>query len=267
MMRVYVAGIGVLGPGFEGWAKSAPILQGQVPYIAEPLKLDAPEILSGRERRRSGPTIRLALNAAQEAVGQAGIPAPELAAVFGSSAGNSMEIHQILESLATPEMLVSPTLFHNSVHNSAVGYWCISTGCHEPATSIAAHDFTFPATMLKGVAQSVTEVRPVLLTVFDSPFPAPLDRERHFTDSFAVALVLTPRPSPGSKFAMSVSWHHGARDDCTSSPGLPSVYDLFLGNPAGRALPLLEAMAHEKPARVHLRYPRGGHLDIELSPC
>ena len=266
-MRVYVAGIGVLGPGFQGWAKSVPILRGQVPYNAEPLVLDAPGILSSRERRRSGPAIRLALNAAQEAVGQAGIPMPELAAVFGSSAGNSLEIHQILESLTTPEMLVSPTLFHNSVHNSAVGYWCISTDCHQPSTSIAAHDFTFPATVLKGVAQAVTEVRPVLLTVFDSPFPEPLDSKRHLVDAFAVALVLTPRPSAESKFAMSVCWHHGARDEYTSSPGLPGVHDLFLGNPAARALPLLEAMAHEKPARVRLRYPRSGYLDMELSPC
>lgn len=266
MMRVYVAGIGVLGPGFQGWVKSAPILQGQMPYIAEPLVLDAPGILSSRERRRSGPAIRLALNVAQEAVGQSGIPMLDLAAVFGTSIGNGLEIHQILESLATREMLVSPTLFHNSVHNSAVGYWCISTGCHQPSTSIAGHDFTFPATVLKGVAQAVTEIRPVLLTVYDTPFPEPLDGKRHLSASFAIALVLTPRPGPESKFAMSVSWHHGARDDYTS-PRLPGVYDLFLGNPAARSLPLLEAMAHEKPARVRLRYPRSGHLDIELSSC
>lgn len=265
-MRVYVAGIGILGPGFQGWAKSAPILQGQIPYIAEPLVLDAPGILASRERRRSGPAIRLALNVAQEAVRQSSIPMPELATVFGTSIGNGLEIHQILESLTTPEMLVSPTLFHNSVHNSAVGNWCIATGCHQPSTSIAAHDFTFPASVLKGVAQAVTEVRPVLLTVFDAPFPEPLDSKRHLAASFAVALVLTPRPGPESKFAMFVSWHHGARDDYTS-PRLPCVYDLFLGNPAARALPLLEVMAHEKPARVRLRYPRSGHLDIELSPC
>ena len=91
VMKVYVAGIGVLGPGLQGWAKSAAILRGALPYVAEPLVLDAPAILSGRERRRSSPTIRLALNAAQEAVDQAGIPPGDLATVFGNSCGNGRE--------------------------------------------------------------------------------------------------------------------------------------------------------------------------------
>ena len=80
--------------------------------------------------------VRLALTVALEAVNHASVPAEELATVFGSSNGSGLEIHKILEAVSTPEMLVSPTHFHNSVHNSSVGYWCIATGCHQPSTSI-----------------------------------------------------------------------------------------------------------------------------------
>ena len=255
MMQVRVAGIGVLGPGLQGWAKSAPILRGETPYAAEPLVLSAPEILSGRERRRSSPTVRLALNAAHEAVDQAGIPAPDLAAVFGSSNGSGLEIHQILEALTKPEMPVSPTQFHNSVHNSAVGYWCIATSSHQPTTSIAAHDYTVPASILKAAAQSVTENRPVLLTVFDCPFPAPLDGKRHVVAPVAVALVLTPAAVPGARAMMSLSWRAGAGRGGDTRPRVSALSDLWTGNPVGRALPLLEALALGQPATIRLRYP------------
>jgi hypothetical protein len=263
-MEVYVAALGVLGPGLQGWPKSAAILRGDSPYVAEPLVLDAPAILSGRERRRSSPTIRLALNAAQEAVDQAGIPPGNLATVFGNSCGNGREIHLLLEALATAEMLVSPTQFHNSVHNAAVGYWCIATGCHLPSTSIACHDYTFAASLLKAAAQVVSEDRPVLLTVFDNPFPEPLNGKRPISAPFAVGLVLTPTSGPAAKFSMSVAWRGGAATQSAAPPGLEG---LWRGNPAGRALPLLAALALGQAATVHLAYPDHGGLELELSPC
>jgi hypothetical protein len=266
-MEVYVAGIGVLGPGLQGWAKSAAILRGESPYTAEPLVLDAPAILSGRERRRSSPTIRLALNAAQEAVDQAAIPPGDLATVFGSSCGNGREIHLLLEALARPEMLVSPTQFHNSVHNAAVGYWCIGAACHRPSTSIACYDYTFAASMLKAAAQAESEDCPVLLTVFDYPFPEPLNGKRPISAPLAVALVLTPTAGPEAQFMMSVSWHGGAPNEGAAPPGPPSLDELWRGNPAGRALPLLKALALGRPAAVRLAYPDHGRLELELSPC
>jgi hypothetical protein len=267
VMKVYVAGIGVLGPGLQGWAKSAAILRGESPYVAEPLVLEAPAILSSRERRRSSPTIRLALNAAQEAVDQAGIAPEDLATVFGSSCGNGREIHLLLEALATPEMLVSPTQFHNSVHNAAVGYWCIATSCHLPSTSIACHDYTFAASLLKAAAQVVSENCPVLLTVFDDPFPAPLNGTRPISAPFAVGLVLTPTAGPEAKVAMSVSWLGGAPTETIAAPGSPGLAALWQGNPAGRALPLLAALAQGGAATVRLTYPDHGHLELALAPC
>ncbi len=264
MTQVFIAGIGILGPGLKGWVKSAPVLRGQAPYLKETIELDAPAILTGRERRRSNPTVRLALNAAQEAVDQAGIPAEEMAAVFGSSVGSGLEVHQILEALTKPDMPVSPTQFHNSVHNSAVGYWCIATSCHQASTSIAGYDYTFPAALLKAAVQTVTEDRPVLLSVFDCPFPEPLNQKRPIASPFGVALVLIPSAGPAALAKLSVSWRACASTEEVSAPMILELHQLWQGNPAGRAIPLFEALAVGASAVVELRYPDDGLLVLEL---
>jgi hypothetical protein len=267
-MELFVAGIGVLGPGLADWPGSRAILRGDRPYVAQDLALSAPAILSGRERRRSSATTRLALSVAQEAVEGSGLRASDLAAVFGSSNGSGLETHLILKALTEPGMPVSPTQFHNSVHNSAAGYWCIATGCHHASTSIASHDYTFAAALLKAAGQVVTEKRPVLLTVSDCPLPAPLDAKRPIAGPFALSLVLTPQLSDRSLFRVSLQWRKGGLEEAKSvSPALTALAELWHGNPAGRALPLLEAFAVGKPARLSVQYPKTGRLDLEVSPC
>jgi len=264
-MQVSIAGIGILGPGLEGWADSAPILRGDTPYHARELELVAPSILSPRERRRSGPVVRLALNVAQQAVEQSGIAAQDLAAVFGCSAGSGLEVHQILDALSQPEMLVSPTQFHNSVHNAAVGYWCIGASCHQASTSIAAYDYSFPAALLKAAAQTVTEDRPVLLCVYDCPFPSPLHGKRTILAPLGVSLVLMPAGRTGGPKTLAVDWQPDGPPEMLSAPSDEALHPLWQGNPAGRALPLFEALALGEPATVILRYPDEGILRLELS--
>jgi hypothetical protein len=79
-----------------------------------------------------------------------------------------------------------------------------------------------------------------------------------------MALVLMPTSGPEAKFAMSVAWRGGATTESAAPPGLES---LWRGNPAGRALPLLAALALGQAATVHLPYPDHGGLELELSPC
>ncbi len=265
MIPVAIAGVGLLGPGLLGWKASQAVLRGERTYQAAPLDLVAPPILSARERRRSGPTVRMALTVAAEATAQAGLPADQLASVFGSSNGSGHEVHKILEALATPEMLVSPTHFHNSVHNAAVGYWCIATSCHQPSTSIAGQDFTFPAALLKAAAQVQTEARPVLLALFDVPMPEPLHQKRPIFESFAAAFVLCPAGHAAARAELSLSWQADGSPRDISSPGIPELEDLWRGNPAARCLPLLEALALERSGRLSLLYPQDGRLDLELT--
>ena len=47
--------------------------------------------------------------------------------VFTSSSGDGDNVHEICETLAAADRQVSPTRFHNSVHNAPAGYWSIAT--------------------------------------------------------------------------------------------------------------------------------------------
>lgn len=265
-MEVWVAGIGVLGPGLEGWASASTVLKGEKPYAPSPVQLDPPEILNARERRRASPPVRLALNAAREAVSQSGIPENECASAFGSSCGDGVTLHHLLEALADPEGLVSPTQFHNSVHNAAIGYWSIGTGARLAATSIAAQDQTFGATFLKACMQATLEKLPVLLAVFDMPFPEPLHSVHPLSGPFSVALVLTAEKSRSSVAAISVDWSADG-SLAETEPGNSSLRTLWRGNPAARSVPLLETLASGDKADVVIRYPVDGSLMLTVVSC
>ena len=62
---------------------------------------------------------------------------------------------------------MSPTKFHNSVHNAAAGYWTIGTGCMAPSNSLSGYECSFAAGLLEAAAQCAADRRPVLLVGFD----------------------------------------------------------------------------------------------------
>ena len=193
-MIVYLKGIAATVPGFENWAmlgnhfvKGTELTAGFEPH---PQGL----ILPGAERRRASATIKLAVDVAQSAQQQSGMKAEQLALVFASSNGDTETIHQICGALATPERFVSPTRFHNSVHNAPAGYWSIASGSMQPSTSICAGDDSFAAGLVEAATQCLSEQVPVLLAVFDTPFPEPMRAITPGSHAFGVALVLDASP-------------------------------------------------------------------------
>ena len=135
-MRVCVEGVGLLGPGLCGWQTSRAVLAGSTPYVFAPTVLTASALLPAAERRRTGAPVKLALAVGHEAFTNAGRDAATTATVFTSSGGDGENVHQICETLASTDREVSPTRFHNSVHNAAAGYWGIATGSREASTSL-----------------------------------------------------------------------------------------------------------------------------------
>lgn len=260
MISVYLAGIGLCAPGMPDWATGAAVLRGE----AE-LGMETPQpvaiLLPPAERRRSSQATRYAMQAAKEALMQAGMEASRAAVVFASSDGDGENLHHILESLAQPERAVSPTRFHNSVHNAAAGYWNIATGAHTPANSIAAYDDSFAAGLLEAAVQAATEKIPVLLSAFDLPLPSPLHEARPTLAPFAVALLLSAEPVNALarlQINLEGRMENGA---VMSHSGLES---LRMGNPAARSLPLLHAVATGQARRIALNWG-GNSLIIESS--
>jgi hypothetical protein len=55
------------------------------------------------------------------------------------------------------EKMVSPTLFHNSVHNTPAGYFSIATGIQTASVSLSAGDNTFSAGLIEALTQVLIE--------------------------------------------------------------------------------------------------------------
>ncbi|MDO8891813.1 MAG: beta-ketoacyl synthase chain length factor [Sulfurimicrobium sp.] len=260
MIDIYLAGIGLCAPGMLDWASGSAVLRGEIPVNSE-LPKPAAILLPPAERRRSSQATRYALQAGQEAMNQAGLPATQAAVVFASSDGDGENLHHILESLAQPAHEVSPTRFHNSVHNAAAGYWNIATGARTPANSIAAYDDSFAAGLLEAAVQAASEYMPVLLAAFDLPLPAPLHAVRPTAAPFAVALLLMPEPANAlARLQISLE---SSTEASTTMPQ-PELESLRCGNPAARALPLLQAVASGLARRIVLGWG-DNNLVIELS--
>lgn len=265
MMRLFVEGIGLLGPGLDGWATSRAVLAGEADYVAAPTNLRPSDMLPAAERRRTGVPIKLALAVGQEAFLQAGRDTKTASTVFTSSGGDNDNVHAINNILATAPREVSPTRFHNSVHNAAAGYWCIAAGSHEPSTSLCAYDASFVAGLLESATQVTVDEAVVALIAYDHCYPEPLHAVRPISASFGMGLILTPRQSEKTLAVIEVEFVSGKTQETTmQSPGLEA---LRLGAPAARALPLLAALASGKPSQVNIDYLSDNHLNIRVTPC
>jgi hypothetical protein len=264
MIHAYIEGVGLCGPGLPGWESSRAILAGVRPYVSMPAVVPPSSLLPANEQRRMVSTVKLAMAVGSEAIFHAGRDAAVTPTVFTSSSGDGDTIHQILEALATPEREVSPTRFHNSVHNAPAGYWSIATRSREPTTTLCGYDASFAAGLLDAAAQANAEDRPIALIAYDLPYPEPLNTVRPIVSLFATALVLSPQATDHSFARLTIALQ-SAGNEPTPMPD-PALEKLRSGNPAARSLPLLAALACHAAATVAVEYMGAKHLMVEVTP-
>ncbi len=257
-----VEGVGLVGPGLGGWDLAREILAGRLPYVPGPTVVPSPDALPAVERRRAGKVVKLALAAGLAAASASGRAARDLAAVFTSSTGDGENLHAICETLASDDRQISPTRFHNSVHNAPSGYWGIATGAMQPADSVAAFDASFGAGLIEALGRVAADPEgAVVLISYDAPYPEPLNATRPIADGFAVALVLSA-PGSSSRGALITveATGEGARSTCLADPALESLRRAI---PAARSLPLLALLATQAPGKAVLDYLDGMAISVE----
>jgi hypothetical protein len=246
-----IEGIGLVGPGFASWTTGREALAGRLAYVSKPTVLPVPEALPATERRRAGKSVKVSLAAGLEAASAAGRSTRDLVAVFASSSGDGENCHSICETLASDDRLISPTRFHNSVHNAPAGYWGIATGAMRPADCVGAFDASFGAGLLEGLARLASDpAQPVLVIAYDAPYPQPLHGARPIDDSFAVALALAAPSAatrgPRLELALGRATPHAMAD--------AALEKLRRGIPAARSLPLLALLAQGASGEAVLDY-------------
>lgn len=262
-LTAYIEGIGLLGPGLNGWPGSLAVLAGQQAYLPAPTQLPPPLSLPAAERRRSSSIVKLTLATGLEAVAAARLDASQLPSVFSASGGDGHNCHEICRMLASDDRQISPTRFHNSVHNAAAGYWGIATGAMTASSVLCAFDASFGAGLLEALTQVVVDNTRSLLLAYDTPYPEPLHSVRPIPDAFGIALVLAPRRGVQALAQISVSLSDAAAQQLDNA----ALEALRVAIPAARSLPLLHPIAQRQAAHVVLDYLDSTRLAVAISPC
>ena len=253
----------MLGPGLTDWPASQAVLCGRQPYQPRKTVLPAPALLPAAERRRSCAIVKLTLATGLEAIGAAGLDAASLPSVFSASGGDGENCHIICEMLASDDRQISPTRFHNSVHNVAAGYWGIATGAMTTSSVLSAFDASFGAGLLEALTQVAVDGTRTVLLACDTPYPEPLFSARPIPDAFGIALVLAPQHSAQALAQISVSLSDAGADRLDDA----ALEHLRIAIPAARGLPLLRCIAMREDKHVVLDYLDNTRLAVAIALC
>lgn len=259
---VYIDGVGLIGPGLADWPQAVQVMTGAAAHAHAPAAIPPPAALPAAERRRTSPSVKLALAIGAEAAQAAGRDAATLAAVFAASGGDGDNCHAICEMLAGEDRFISPTRFHNSVHNAPAGYWSIAAHAMAASTVLCAYDGSFAAGLLESVCQVAVDAHDTLLIASDTGYPHPLSETRSIRDAFGTALVLAPIDSERTLARIEVR----LTDAPATTLASPSLEAVRRDNPAARALPLLEALATRRAATVVLDYLDDLRVRVDVTP-
>lgn len=259
---VGIAGIGVLGPGLDGWEAARALLAADTPFAIAQMRNPAPAILPSAERRRASVAIRLALEVAQQAVTHAGRDAAGLGCIFTSCDGDGDTIHAVCTALTEPDYPVSPTRFSNSVHNAPAGYWSIAAHVREPSTSLCGFEQSFAVGLIEAATQVAVDAREVLLVASDVPLPPPLAALHPTHHAFGAGLVLTPAGAAAPLGTL----HIDLAPERAPTVWPAAVPEALRRNPSAQVLPLLAAIARGRAARLSVDYGPSGALRVEYRP-
>lgn len=260
-MKAHIAGVAIIGAGFDDWDSARAVLSGVEPWEERETPIPKPALLSPNERRRTSPVVRLALSAAEAACANAGLPPDVPDCIFTSALGDGKVTHALLNALSRPEKAVSPTHFHNSVHNATAGYWSMGVGNYAASTSLAAGNGSFGAGLLKVLLTVSAETRPVLLVAVEHPMPEPLNVVRPVGPPLAVGLVLVPPTSAGGP---TVTLKQGNVPAAATPPRTSALRPLWQTSPPARALPILEGLI--EPAEVIVDAGEDFNLQLSVTP-
>jgi hypothetical protein len=261
--RACVRGIAFWAPRAPGWDLAATCFRGETALLEVPSSRPAPSMLASTERRRASDTVAIALEVAARACESAGLCPTTLPSVFACTCGDLAISDYMAATIAREPALVSPTRFHNSVHNAAAGYWTIGAGCSEPYTALSARNATFGSGLLEALTQAACGDRAVLLVAYDVDARGPLATVVESRGLLAAALVVAPSHLPGS--LATLDWRLVESDVAT--PPHSAAGRALEGNGMSGCTPFYEALAARSAARVRLALQPARQLEIDVVPA
>jgi hypothetical protein len=231
-----IEGIGFWLDGLPSWADA--LAHAATGTLAAEGGKPVPRLLAPNERRRAPPSVAVALDVALAACEAAGRAPADLPSVFTSTHGDLGITDYMCETLANDPRALSPTRFHNSVHNAAAGYWTIGAGCLQPTTALSAYRASFAQGLLEALTQLACGDEAVLLVAYDTSDVGPLGQISHSKGLLGGAMVLSPDAgdAPGTRLRATLT-------DGEAMPGTGALARLGAGNAMAPMLPLFDALA------------------------
>jgi len=258
-LNCQLLGFGAWGPGFENWAQLTQLLRGDNTHPLETSREPKPDIIPANERRRAPLSVRMAIESSWQATQTTGIEPKNLSCVFVSGLGDTQLTDYMCNTLASENKHLSPTKFHNSVHNAAAGYWTISTGCMKSANSVAGFNESTSLTLLEAMSQCALEQEPILLTFYDVPSSEVLRDLYPNEHGFSASLIIAPPDDRNTSLSLSAE----VLESSSNWPSLSLNKELqacYENNPAARVLLLLNALCNRDKTS-----PQNSVLVIPLS--
>ena len=240
-MKARLCGFGFWMPGYT----DAGAWLGGAAFSEEAAKPKA-ALLASRLRRRTAPLTKMSIDVIQAAAAEANADLAEATLVLSSGWGEMETTIALLGQLAEAEPQLSPTLFHNSVHNTATGYLSIAVGNRHGSTAIGAGGEGLASAMVEAFCSLAGAEGDVIVAVADEAIPAPFDGAGG--EPIAVGLCLRPHDAPGG-IVCELS-----RGSLAESSVDRSVPDSLRANPSASVVPLCRALV------------AGGRQRIPLSP-
>ena len=266
---LYIEGPAFWTPTLPGWDAARAAFRGEGALADPPAKRPSPQVLAPAERRRAPDTVALALEVAAASMAGSGRNAADVPCVFVSAHGDLSINDYMCSTLATDPTVLSPTRFHNSVHNAAVGYWTIGTGCMAASNSVSAYENSFAAGLLEAAVQCAADQSPVLLVGYDTPTVGALTSVTDSQGLLAVALVIAPERTARTVAALDWSLQESGGGTVPAPLSSDAAKTLVNINPMAHALGLFESLARVEDDPPPLELPLSSStlsLRLQLRP-
>jgi len=259
MTEIDIVGVGVWSEYFSDWDEFCSVLAGgAIPQVAA-LK---PELIAANERRRAPLFVKMAVEVMDQACRMGALEPSEVATVFASVYGDMQITDYMCRTLDAAPRTISPTRFHNSVHNASTGYWAIATQSQRPANAISAYLHSAPMALLEGAIQALEEDIPVLVCVQELASPATIKPIYDSEQSFSTALLLTPPAHCASPLASLRIGVSSEKSEFPEAPEIPGVD--WSHNLGARFVPLLAALATARDTELQLPLSKSSSLAVSL---
>ena len=264
-IELELRGVGLWTPGFaDAVAWSSRHVQGDTSAPAAGAEAPRAELLPPMLRRRTSLLTRMAAEVAAQAIAAAGLDRGRVTVIYGSVYGEIRTTIDLLEALLDPAGPLSPTKFHNSVHNTAAGYVSIATQNRGGNAAITAGRSTLAMGLLECAGLVAAGQGPALLVIAEESLPEPLAAGRRYGPLAAAFAV--DAPGSGNMSLRTCRLRQGERAAAAAVAPLPEG---LRANPCAAALGLVEAALRAEASCVALepQRERGWLIELDEQPA